>query len=152
MKKENYFFIYFFSIILFISCSNKEKESSNLDKERLNAETLIASDVRLLTNKALDNISLGFGSIILNAALTTNEQDSILLSPFIPLLEKELKTQNEEDLKAINSDKMKRFKFTAMALIKNKELIKQKASEKFKGAGTLIDKVIVMMQSYSETK
>ena len=124
-----------FSLLL-LSCSNKKEEL------KLQAKAAVTKDIRSLTEKTIDGFTVGLGSMIMNMALTKKDQDSLILKPIMPFINKELDAKSEKELTEIAGNKNERLKLIGQTLFKNKDAIKSSLNDKFKFANDLIDMAI----------
>ena len=108
--------VLFFSL-LFVACG--DNKASALKK----AEKAVTEDIKSVTKGAIDKISLGVGSMIMDFAMTSNEQDSLFISPMMPFVQTGLKSKTIKELEDIANIKKERYKFIGSTLFKNKEQV-----------------------------
>ena len=84
--------ILIFFLITLASCS------TNTDEElRLQIQSLISKDIREISHKAIDQLTLGFGSSLLNITISKTDQESLISSFVIPYIEEELKKKEHNN-------------------------------------------------------
>ena len=132
--------------LLFSSCGE-----GNKDLARKNAEKAVAADIKVVTKGALDKLSLGFGSMVMDLTMNSNEQDSLFVAPLMPFVKKELRTMDEKALQQIAKDKTTRYKFIGSTLLKNKDVIVTSVSDKYKAAGALVNAAIEIYENSTST-
>lgn len=128
--------------LLFSSCGE-----GNKDLARKNAEKAVAADIKVVTKGALDKLSLGFGSMVMDLTMNSNEQDSLFVAPLMPFVKKELRTMDEKALHQIAKDKTTRYKFIGSTLLKNKDTIVTSVNAKYKAAGALVNAAIEIFET-----
>ena len=128
--------------LLFSSCGE-----GNKDLARKNAEKAVAADIKVVTKGALDKLSLGFGSMVMDLTMNSNEQDSLFVAPLMPFVKKELRTMDEKALHQIAKDKTTRYKFIGSTLLKNKDTIVTSIAAKYKAAGALVNAAIEIFET-----
>ena len=138
----------FFSLSLIIvtlfSCDSNEAKNEKL---RMETQEILANDVRSISHAAIDNYTMGIGSIFLNATMSKQKQDSILLSPLLPYIKKELKLKSNEELEEINSNSSSRMLFIGNCIYNNKVVIIETISHSYSGADKLIESVIELIEN-----
>ena len=76
---KNYRNIVILFLIVLVSCSiNKDEEL------RLQIQSLISKDIREISHKSIDHLTLGIGSSLLNIVVDKTDQDS-LISSFVTI-------------------------------------------------------------------
>ena len=140
--KMNFTFI--FIIFTLISCDSNEDKNEKLRSE---TQEILANDIRSISHAAIDNYTMGIGSIFLNATMSKQKQDSILLSPLLPYIKKELKLKSNEELEEINSNSSSRMIFIGNCIYNNKVLIIETISHTYSGADKLIESVIELIEN-----
>ena len=130
-----------FFALLFVACG--DNKASALKK----AEKAVAEDIKSVTKGAIDKISLGVGSMIMDFAMTSNEQDSLFISPMMPFVQTGLKSKTIKELEDIANIKKERYKFIGSTLLKNKDVIVTSVSDKYKAAGALVNAAIEIYES-----
>mgnify|MGYP006136233171 FL=1 len=133
-----------FIVITLLSCESNEAKNEKL---RLETQEILANDVRTISHAAIDNYTMGIGSIFLNATMSKQKQDSILLSPLLPYIKKELKLKSNEELEEINSNSSSRMLFIGNCIYNNKVVIIETISHTYSGADKLIESVIELIEN-----
>lgn len=139
----------YYSFILLISLSACSSKTDALAPLRKKAEKSICDDVRGITHSSIDAMSLGLGSMVISSVMSTAQQDSIIMKPFLPMLRKELKTLKKPELESIVDNKKARYKFIAATLVKNKDAMTSALKKSYEFAAPLVDKAIEFVQTQS---
>ena len=137
-------------IILAIYSCNSNTQSSEDALLRKNVEKSICTDIRELSHKAVDGISMGVGSMVINNLVSESQQDSMIMKPFLPILKEELKLKNKNELIELSNKKSKRFALIGNLMLKNKELIISKVNDTYTFAAPLVEKAIEEAQTIAK--
>ena len=87
-------FTFLLSFILLFGCGSKSSREQTL---RIEVQRLLAEDVRVLSQSAINSVSFGFGSALVNTILSKETQDSLILSPLLPYIQKELAQKKKKN-------------------------------------------------------
>ena len=101
-----------FFALLIVACG--DNKATALKK----AEKAVAEDIKSVTKGAIDKISLGVGSMIMDFAMTSSEQDSLFISPMMPFVHSGLNSKTIKELEDIANIKKERYKFIGSTLLK----------------------------------
>tara|TARA_B100000700_G_C14420541_1_gene567905 strand:+ start:20 stop:463 length:444 start_codon:yes stop_codon:yes gene_type:complete len=132
-------FTFLLSFILLFGCGSKSSREQAL---RIEVQRLLAEDVRVLSQSAINSVSFGFGSALVNTILSKETQDSLILSPLLPYIQKELAQKKEEELQALVNTPGKRITFISSCVYNNKDALIADVSKNFSKAEKLIDFII----------
>ena len=127
-----------FFLITLASCS------TNTDEElRLQIQSLISKDIREISHKALDQLTLGLGSSLLNITISKTDQESLISSFIMPHIEEELKKKKSNELKLLaNGDISDRMGVIGSCILNNKGAIIEEIKTKNKILDPLADEII----------
>ena len=76
-------FTLFLCFILLFGCGSKSTREQAL---RIEVQRLLAEDVRVLSQSAINSVSFGFGSALVNTIMSKEKQDSLEAALTHPLL------------------------------------------------------------------
>ena len=139
--------ISFFLVLIFMTLLSCESNEAKNEKLRIKSQELLAKDIRTLSHSAIDQLTMGLGSIFLNSTMNKQTQDSILLSPLLPYIKKDLKLKNGKELQEINSNSSSRMLFIGNCIYNNQDVITEKVSQSYSGAEKLIESVIELTEN-----
>ena len=127
-----------FFLISLVSCStNKDEEL------RLQIQSLISKDIREISHKSLDQLTLGFGSSLLNIVVAKSDQDSLISSFVMPYIKEELEKKNSNELELLaNGDISDRMGVIGSCILNNKDTIIEKIKTESKILEPLADEII----------
>ena len=117
----------------------------------MQAKQAVATDIKGVTHKTIDGFTVGLGSMILDMAVSKKDQDSLILRPINPYIDKEIKTKTDAELTQLTASKKERFKFISSVIISNKDAIIGGMSEKFKYAQKFMEMATQFIQEQSES-
>ena len=132
-------FTLFLCFILLFGCGSKSTREQAL---RIEVQRLLAEDVRVLSQSAINSVSFGFGSALVNTIMSKEKQDSLILSPLLPYIRKDLDQKKEAELQALVNTPGKRITFISSCVYNNKDALTADVSKNFSKAEKLVDFII----------
>ncbi len=132
------FYISIFIIFIFSSCNNNKDEEL-----RVQVQTQIAKDIRVIASKSLDQMTIGIGSSLLSAIVSKDDQDNFLSKPLMPYINEVLNTKNTHELTLLaNGPTSARLKLVGECIYNNKEVIIKNIKESSEFVGPLSDDIM----------
>ena len=134
------------SIILF-SCNsgqNSEDQKKELElkarellikeKDQLQSDciVLISKELKDNVKKIIDASTYGFGSVIIDFSMNQSLQDSLIISPVVKDLKKDLNDKTMDDLKMIKTDKVRRYAIVANSIYTSSKSTGNKVTDKIR--------------------
>jgi hypothetical protein len=130
------------------SCGSKKKKVD----QRAAAEKAITKDLHDVMHTALNTATAGFGSMVANAVLTEQEQDSIMVSPVLPYVRTSLDKASDEEVAKLVKDKNERFKFLGKCMLENKDVIQKQISGGMAVGGEIVNVAVAELEKLKTTQ
>ena len=150
MLNMRFKYCFVLSIILF-SCNsgqnsgqNSEDQKKELDlkarehlikeKDQLQSDciVLISKELKDNVKKIIDASTYGFGSVIIDFSMNQSLQDSLIISPVVKDLKKDLNDKTMDDLKMIKTDKVRRYAIVANSIYTSSKSTGNKVTDKIR--------------------
>jgi hypothetical protein len=124
------------SLSIFQSCQSKQ----SLKRDIAN---IMARDVKAYTKKAINKLTLGAGSRVIDNFIDDKMQDSIVLNNFITYVVDDLEDiEDVRKLREIKKNKKNRNLFLLQSLVKNSSRIKEDISSKFVVGAMIFEEIM----------
>jgi hypothetical protein len=134
-----------FVLLIFLSACQTEQ---SLKRDIAN---LMAKDVKNYTKKAIDVVSFGVGSRVINSMIDDKMQDSLVLNNFIVYVKEDLETvKDKKMLREYKKNAKTRNLFLFNSIVKNSPEIKRDIEARFRFGAILFDEILRAMEKSSK--
>jgi hypothetical protein len=134
-----------FVLLIFLSACQTEQ---SLKRDIAN---LMAKDVKNYTKKAIDVVSFGVGSRVINSMIDDKMQDSLVLNNFIVYVKEDLETvKDKKMLREYKKNAKTRNLFLFNSIVKNSPEIKRDIEARFRFGAILFDEILRAVDFYHE--
>ena len=112
----------------------KARELLIKEKEQLQSDciVLISKELKDNVKKIIDASTYGFGSVIIDLSMDQSLQDSLIISPVVKDLKKDLNDKTMDDLKMIKTDKVRRYAIVANSIYTSSKSTGNKVTDKIR--------------------
>ena len=112
----------------------KARELLIKEKDQLQSDciVLISKELKDNVKKIIDASTYGFGSVIIDFSMNQSLQDSLIISPVVKDLKKDLNDKTMDDLKMIKTDKVRRYAIVANSIYTSSKSTGNKVTDKIR--------------------
>lgn len=112
----------------------KARELLIKEKDQLQSDciVLISKELKDNVKKIIDASTYGFGSVIIDLSMDQSLQDSLIISPVVKDLKKDLNDKTMDDLKMIKTDKVRRYAIVANSIYTSSKSTGNKVTDKIR--------------------
>ena len=112
----------------------KARELLIKEKDQLQSDciVLISKELKDNVKKIIDASTYGFGSVIIDFSMNQSLQDSLIISPVVKDLKKDLNDKTMDDLKMIKTNKVRRYAIVANSIYTSSKSTGNKVTDKIR--------------------
>lgn len=112
----------------------KARELLIKEKDQLQSDciVLISKELKDNVKKIIDASTYGFGSVIIDLSMDQSLQDSLIISPVVKDLKKDLNDKTMDDLKMIKTNKVRRYAIVANSIYTSSKSTGNKVTDKIR--------------------
>ena len=92
----------------------------------------ISKELKDNVKKIIDASTYGFGSVIIDFSMNQSLQDSLIISPVVKDLKKDLNDKTMDDLKMIKTNKVRRYAIVANSIYTSSKSTGNKVTDKIR--------------------